>query len=635
MAVSLPGADRLPRPATPPKAASQSRIPKPHPKAASQSRIPKPMTYAQIAIFIVLGLTLSAFIWGRWRYDVVAFVALIATVLLGLLPAGRAFTGFSHPATITVIEVLILSRALSNSGAVDIIADRIKLAVSSPWTHIGTLVGITAPLSAIMNNIGALSLMMPVAIQSALKAKRSPATILMPLSFGSILGGLITLIGTPPNVIIATYRGKITGEPFGMFDFTPVGAAVAVVGIAFVALIGWRLIPRSRRALAAHQDIFHIEDYVAEAKVPENSATIGKTVGELDELGREQDVVIIGLIRNRMRIFAAARHQRIKADDILVVEAGPKEIDRFVKTHELELVGTDEEGTAFLRTDEIALSEAVVKPGSPIVSRTAHNLNMAGRHGVNLLAIAREGQPLTDRINSARFRVGDVLLLQGEVERLNQVIAALGCLPLAERQLQHGTGGQAGLTAAIFTAAIIAATVGAVSLQIALGAAVAAVVLLNIVPVRELYESIDWPIVVLLGAMMPIGEALETTGATQLMASWIGELAGTASPLVILTILMIVTMTLSDIMNNAATAVVAAPIAFGVAQILDVNPDPFLMAVAIGASCAFLTPIGHQNNTLILGPGGYHFGDYWRMGLPLEIIIVAVSVPMIALVFPL
>jgi di/tricarboxylate transporter len=593
------------------------------------------MTYEQTSIFVILGLTLAAFMWGRWRYDVVAFVALIATVILGLLPAARAFTGFSHPATITVIEVLILSRALSNSGAVDIIADKIKLSVGRPWTHIGTLVGITAPLSAIMNNIGALSLMMPVAIQSALKAKRSPATILMPLSFGSILGGLVTLIGTPPNVIIATYRGQVNGEPFGMFDFTPVGATVAVVGVIYVAFIGWRLIPRSRRALASQQDLFHIEDYVAEAKVPEGSETVGKTVGEVDGLAREQDVVIIGLIRNHMRIFAAARHQRVKAGDILVVEAGPKEIDRFVTARQLELVGTDDEGTAFLKTDEIALSEAVVTPGSAIVGRSARNLDMAGRHGVNLLAIARQGRPLTDRINSVRFRSGDVILLQGEVERLNQVIATLGCLPLAERRLQLGKGQQAGLTAAIFAAAIIAATIGAVSLQISLGAAVAAVILLNIVPVREIYESIDWPVVVLLGAMMPIGEALETTGATQLMASGIGDLAGAASPLIILAIVMIVTMTLSDVMNNAATTVVAAPIAYGVAQILGVNPDPFLMAVAIGASCAFLTPIGHQNNTLILGPGGYHFSDYWRMGLPLEIIIVAVSVPMIALVFPL
>jgi di/tricarboxylate transporter len=420
-----------------------------------------------------------------------------------------------------------------------------------------------------------------------------------------------------------------------MFAFTPVGATVALAGLLYVAFIGWRLIPRSRREFATQQDVFHIEDYVAEAKVPEESATIGKTVGEVDEEAREQDVVIIGLIRNHMRIFAAARHQRVQAGDILVLEAGPKEIDKFVTTQELELVGTDEEGTAFLKTDEISLSEAVITPGSPIVGRSARNLNMAGRHGVNLLAIAREGQPLTDRINSVRFRVGDVLLLQGEVERLNQVIAALGCLPLAERRLQSGKGRQAGLTVAIFAAAIISATVGPVSLQISLGAAVAAVVLLNIVPVRELYESIDWPVVVLLGAMMPIGEALETNGATQLMASWIGDLAGTASPLIILAILMIVTMTLSDVMNNAATAVVAAPIAFGVAQILGVNPDPFLMAVAIGASCAFLTPIGHQNNTLILGPGGYHFGDYWRMGLPLEIIIVAIAVPMIAFVFPL
>ena len=281
------------------------------------------MTFDQTAIFAILGLALVGFVWGRWRYDIVAFVALMAAALIGIVPASEAFLGFSHPATITVVSVLILSRALSNSGAVDLIADRIRPMTASPFTHIGTLVGIGAPLSAVMNNVGALSLLMPVAVQTAIKAKRSPGTILMPLSFGTILGGLITLIGTPPNIIIATYRGQVTGEPFGMFDFTPAGAAIAVVGTAFVALIGWRLIPRSRRQASPAEDLFKIEDYVAEALVPEDSGAIGMTIGEIDDSAREFDVIIMGLIRNHMRIFAAARHQRIQAGDILVVEAGP------------------------------------------------------------------------------------------------------------------------------------------------------------------------------------------------------------------------------------------------------------------------------------------------------------------------
>ena len=301
----------------------------------------------------------------------------------------------------------------------------------------------------------------------------------------------------------------------------------------------------------------------------------------------------------------------------------------------MELVGTEEEATAFLKAEHMTVGEVVVSPGARIEGRNARDLRLAGRYGVNLLAISRQGQPITARLNSVRFRAGDVLLFQGEPERLNQVNSALGLLPLAERSLQIGRAPQAGLTVAIFAAAILAATFGVMSLQIALGLSSIAVVVLRIVPLTQLYEAIDWPVVVLLGAMMPIGEALETTGATQMMVGAIGGLSEGVSPLLILALLLIVTMTLSDVMNNAATAVVAAPIAFGVAQLLGLNPDAFLMAVAIGASCAFLTPIGHQNNALILGPGGYHFGDYWRMGLPLEVLIVVVAVPMIAWVFPL
>lgn len=593
------------------------------------------MTYEQTSLFIILGLAMAAFIYGRWRYDLVAFSALLAAVILGIVPSGQAFLGFGHPATITVAAVLILSRALSNSGAVDILADRLKPATRSPTLHIGTLLGIGAPLSAIMNNVGALSLLMPVAVQSAIKAKRSPATVLMPLSFGTILGGLVTLIGTPPNIIIATYRGRATGEPFGMFDFTPVGAATAVTGLLFITFIGWRLIPRSRRVLASQEEVFRIEDYVAEAKISEDSDSIGRSVGDMDDLAREQDVVIIGIIRGNLRIFAAARHQLLRPDDILVLEGGPTEIDKFVNARGLELVGTAEEARAFLKTENIVLSEAVVTPTSKIAGRSARDLRLSARYGINLLALSRQGRPLTDRINSARFRIGDVLLLQGEEERLHQVIAALGCLPLAKRRLQLGQARQAWLSVVIFAAAVLLTVFGALSLPVSFSLAVVGVVLLNIVPPREIYESIDWPVIVLLGAMIPVGEALQTTGATLVIASAIGDLTSGAPPIAVLAVLMAVTMLLTNVMNNAATAVVAAPIALGIATTLGVNPDGFLMAVAVGASSAFLTPIGHQNNTLIMGPGGYHFGDFWHLGLPLQLVILAVSVPMIALVFPL
>ncbi len=597
------------------------------------------MTTEQITLFVILAALFVLLAWGRWRFDVVAFSALIVAVAAGVVPGNEAFSGFGHPATVTVAAVLILSRALTRAGATDWITKLVAPAATRTGTHIGALSSVAAVMSSFMNNVGTLGLLMPVALQSARKVKRSAALILMPLSFGSILGGLVTLIGTPPNIIVATYRGEITGVAFGMFDFTPVGAVTALAGVLFVALIGWRLVPKAAQARAVSEEIFDIENYVTETRIPEGSAAIGMTLRQIDKRTKDIDALIVGFVRGERTYRAMAAWGPMRAGDGLVIEAAPDEIDKFVTALGLELAGKkegDKEAKkSRLQADESAVVEAVIAPRSRLEGWTVQSQRLIGRHGFTLLAVSRQGRPYRGRLLTFQFRLGDVLLLHGPAERVPEAIAAFGCLPLAERGLTHGKRGKAPQLIAIFAAAIAAATFGLLPIQVALGAAVALVILGGLLPLRELYDSVDWPVIVLLGALIPVGGALERTGATQVIADFILTATAGGSAVLVLVLLMVVTMTLSDILNNAATAVVMAPIAVGIAERLGVNADPFLMAVAVGASCAFLTPIGHQNNALVMGPGGYRFGDYWRMGLPLEVLIVAVSVPMILIVWPL
>ena len=591
------------------------------------------MTSPQLIIVAILGGLLASLIWGRWRYDVVAFAALLAAVVTGVVPAGQAFAGFGHPATVTVALVLVLSRALTLAGATDPIARLIAPATGSTPGHIAATSGLGALLSSVMNNVGTLGLLLPVTTQSARKAKRPAGLLLMPLSFGCILGGLVTVIGTPPNIIIANYRGQVTEQAFAMFDFAPVGGTIAVVGVIFVALVGWRLVPQ--RSTKAADDPFDIEDYVTEARVPEASPAVGKTAREIEEMTRDADARVVGLVRNGRRLAAPGRGDRIRDGDLVLIEASPAELDKFVAALALEL--TDTKGGTKILTDgaEAELVEAVVAPRAWLAGRVLQSLRLPGRYGVNILAVSRQGKPYRGRLSQFRFQVGDLLLIHGEADSIDDAVAAFGCLPLRERSLSFGRRGNPIVPIAIFAAAIVIASLGIVPIPIALGLAVLAMVVANILPLRELYAAIDWSIIVLLAALIPVGAALETTGTTGLIANGILALTAGLSPVVVLALLMIVTMTVSDVLNNAATAVVMAPIAFTVATRLGLNPDPFLMAVAIGASSAFLTPIGHQNNALVMGPGGYRFGDYWRMGLPLEALIVAVALPTILIVWPL
>ncbi len=596
------------------------------------------MTYEQIASVAILGLAFALFAWGRLRYDMVALLALVVGVVAGVVPGGEAFRGFGHPAVVTVAAVLVLSRGLTESGATAMVATALQPLFRRQSTHIAGLSGVAAALSGFMNNVGALALLMPVALRSAADAKRSASLLLMPLAFGSILGGLVTLIGTPPNIIVATYRAQRLGEPFAMFDFTAVGLPVAVAGLLFVALVGWRLIPLRRPAGGGAAEAFGIEDYLAEARIPADAKIIGKTVRELDPVIGDMDVKIVGLIRGERVFPAAPRYARLAEGDILLIEADPAGLKEAVETLGLEIVDPSAPRAGLLVSDEVGLVEAVIAAGSRLEHRTVMAVRLQRRHGVNLLAVSRQGRPHRGRLRNFRFEAGDVLLLQGEAERLDDVIADIGCLPLAERGLGRFGGRRQGgpyLATGLFAGAVVVAAFGLLPIAVALAGAALAMAITGVLHVRQIYESVDWSVIVLLGALIPLGAALEHSGATSLAAAYIAGHATALPPWMVLAVILIVTMTVSDVLNNAATAVVMAPLATDVASALGVNPDAYLMAVAVGASCAFLTPIGHQNNTLVMGPGGYRFGDYWRMGLPLEAIIVAVAVPMILLVWPL
>lgn len=593
------------------------------------------MTTDQIATFALLAVVVGLFVWGRWRVDAVALLALVASILLGLVAAGDAFAGFGHPAVITVAAVLVLSSALSRSGVVDLIAARIEQVATTRLTQLTALSTLGGATSGFMNNVGALALLMPVALSMARRTGYAPALILMPLSFATILGGLTTLIGTPPNALIADYRRQVSGEAFQLFDFAWAGLPLAITGIVFLALVGWRLLPSVGQSRSDGQSPFDIDGYVTELVIPEGAKVIGRTV---DDVAAELEAApqVDGIVRGRDRVIRRLHHAKLQAGDVLLVHGETEAIEALVGKG-LQMVAAkeiqNEDGDGPVDREALTVIEAVVVPHSWLEGRTPALITLRSRYGINLLALARAGAPVRNRLRDVRFRAGDVLLLQGPRDQITDTVRTLGCLPLAERKLALEPR-RVLLPVALFAAAIVATVLGILPAAAALTGAVVGLVFLRAISMREVYEAVDWQVIVLLAAMIPVGGALETTGGAQVLADTIALLAGTADPHIIIALVLILTMTLSDIMNNAATAVVMAPVALGLADTIGVSGDPMLMAVAVGASSAFLTPIGHQNNLLVMGPGGYKFGDYWRMGLPLEVLLVALGVWLIPIAWP-
>lgn len=618
------------------------------------------MTSPQVLVVLILSATIGLFLWGRFRHDVVALAALMACVVVGVVPADVAFAGFGHPAVITVACVLVLSQGLQNTGAVDWLARSLLPRHAGRVTSMMMLLGLGAVLSGFMNNVGAMALLMPIAVQLSARLDMKPGQVLMPLAFSTILGGMTTLIGTPPNLIVSGFRVEAGRGHFGMFDFVPVGLAVMVGGVSFVALIGRFLVPARKAGAGAG---FETGAYLTELRVPKGSKPVGLTLRAFEREIEGSDAQIVGLVRNEVRMTAPHGSRRIYADDILVLEAdvdtlaealsvfGIKLEEHATSQREVPKVtlaaeagesnpGGDETPPedAARRTDrdeDIVLRELAVLPGSTIVGRSAAGLRLRTRYGVNLLAVSRGGQRPRARLRTMTLNSGDLLLVQGEAESVTDFVNETGCVPLSERELRLPDKRMAIMAGAIMLGAVGIVTLGLLPASAAFALGVLASLMLRTVPPRQVYTAIDWSVIVLLGALIPVAGAMQTSGTADLLARFLVDTVAQGNAIGALAVVLVTTMFLSDVMNNAATAAVLCPIAVGIAATLDVNPDSFLMAVAIGASCAFLTPIGHQNNTLILGPGGFRFGDYWRLGLPLEGLVVALSLPLLLVFWPL
>lgn len=597
--------------------------------------VPTAMTPEQITISCILTITLVLFAWGKYRHDIVAMFCLIMGVVAGVVPSEQAFTGFGHAAVITVAAVLIISHALKNAGVVNVIASYLTPFTDNLYIHIASLTAVVTVASAFMNNVGALALMLPVAIATANQANRSPALVLMPLAFGSILGGMTTLIGTPPNIIIASYRAEINGgQPFSMFDFSAVGLVVATLGLVFITLVGWRLIPSDRSSKDGSKALFEISHYLTEIEINPDSPFVDQLITEIDELNSEP-IDVIGMAQKNGFARPVPRAYRLAPGDILLVQGDPSHLQTLVEENGLKLLTSASSSFVQPQSDREIMLEGVIGQQSPLVGRSVEFLRVKAQRTLALVGIARNGEAITNRLKRQRFKEGDVLLLFGDSDTIDQRFHDLGLWPLAKRPLSLNRQRKVLPALLVFAAAISMGVAGLVTLPIAFLIAIGIFILMNVISVKEIYDEIDWPVIVLLGAMIPVGRALESTGTTDWMANAILDITSGLPAAILLAMILIVTMFLSDIINNAATALVMAPIGVSIANSLGVSNDAFLMAVAVGASCAFLTPIGHQSNTLVMGPGGYQFGDYWRMGLPLEIIIITVAVPVLLIVWPL
>ncbi|CAA6817987.1 MAG: TrkA-C domain protein [uncultured Sulfurovum sp.] len=591
------------------------------------------MTYEQITLFLLMGGVLILLVWGKWRYDFVAFGALSLGLLLNVIPQKDAFSGFGHPAVIIIALVLIISKALSQSGAIEMLSEKFIDASRSLGAHIASIGILGAVMSAFMNNVATLALLMPVDIQTAKQAKRSPAKTLMPLSFATILGGMVTLIGTPPNIVISQFRETALGDPYSMFDFAWVGLGAAFAGIVFVSLIGWRLVPESTQKKNTSDDLRNLDDYTIEIGFDSNSPAIGQTILQLEQLTEKHDTLIVGLIRRGKRLPGNVLDEVIRKSDLLVIEANPKNLESLSSELKLSYSKSSKHKGTLVGT--LHMTEVTIPYDAQIVGQSAYGVGLLYRHEVMLLGISRQGKTLRKRVRKSLIQAGDVLLLMGGDEQLNNTTKWLGALPLENRGLQVIQRDKAGLAVSLFALAIVLSSFGIVYLPVALSMVVVIYGFLKVLTPSQMYDSVEWSVIVLVASLIPIGAALEASGGTQLIANSILSMTQGWPVVAVLALLMVVTMTLSDMLNNVATVLIAAPIGISLANELNANPDAFLMGVAVAASCAFLSPIGHKNNTIIMGPGGYKFGDYWRMGLPLELLILAVSIPLIMVFWPL
>lgn len=590
------------------------------------------MTREQGMIIALLVVVLINFIWGKLRFDFVALSSLIIASLLGLVSPGEAFNGFANSAVITVAAILVLSEGLVRSGFVDATVKTLETKVKKPRMQFLFLVFGVATFSAFMNNVGAMALFMPVAIKTARKTGISPSRYLMPMAFASLLGGLITLVGSPPNIIVSQFREDIVGKGFGMFEFAPVGLSLTILILPIMVLAAPKLTP-IRKENVSQEDLFEIKDYTTAVKLVENCELIGKS---LVELGREYfaDVNVIGYVRNERKHSRVSPYMDFRANDMIILEASTDSIEAFLKKSKLTLSGSKKLSAEEIGGNGVIVSEVAVTQTSHFVGKTAREMDLRNNYGVNLLGVARVGVRIAQSPNRIPIKEGDVLLLQGTSGSIQEAIRYLGVLPLVDRGIELKSTTKIALSLSIFIGALLIVAFEILPATIAFASAALIMILTDVLSIKRAYEAIDYPVLILLGSLIPVSQALETTGAAGLISSLIIRIAPGVEPWFILALILFFSMALTNLINNAAAALLMAPIAIGVAQLLGLNSDAFLMIVLVGSTSAYMTPIGHQSNTIIMGPGGYHFGDYWPLGLLVSVLTFLISIPVIMYLWP-
>ena len=594
------------------------------------------MTLHQIEALAIIAGMLVLFVSDRLRYDLVAALALSAALLLGVVPANKAFDGFSSSVIIIIASVLVISRAVAISGVIDNAMRRLMRILNSTTLQVGALTAAVTFMSAFVKNVGALGVFMPVAIQAAERRNRPVSRYLMPLAFGSLIGGTITQIGTSPNVLISQVRQETLGQPYHMFDFTPVGLPLSCLAIVFLSF-GWRLLPTNRRGQPSPEKRFAIEDYTSEATLPENSPLVGKTVADLEALG-DGEVTVAG---DHPRAFASLRASAaldaVRQAISWCCKAILPRCSPLVDQAKLKMLGAEEIAALKPRDKDDAAGNhrGGHRPGFSLIGRTPRDLHLRQNYEVNLLALSRSGQQTTTRLHHSRFESGRHRGAARAAKPARARGDGTSLLPLAERSLSIGRPRWRYLPLLILLAAMIAIATGVVQVEVGFFVAATLIVLLRQITPREAYDAVDWPIIVMLGCLIPVGEALKDTGAAKLLADGLTVIAAHLPAYGAVGLILVVSMLVTPMLHHAAAVLVMGPIAAAVAKNLGLGPDAFLMAVAFGAASDFLTPIGHQNSTLVMGPGGYRFSDYWRLGLPLSIMVAVFGTWLIVLTWPL
>ena len=589
------------------------------------------MTFHQALAFGLIAVTLLLFIWGRWRYDLIALGSLLTAVIIGVVPATGAFDGFKSDVVLIIAAALVVSAAFERSGLVELALRPLLARLKTEQSQVPAMAAATALLSMASKNVGALAILMPVAQQLSRRTGTPISRLLMPMSFASLLGGLVTLVGTSTNIIVSQVREQSLGKPFGMYDFAPVGLGLTALGLIFLAF-AYRLLPKDRVAQVPLTEALAQQSYVTEALAPEDWLGGPRRVGQIREAA-SGEANVTGLVRGEKRIAKPHANTLVRPGDVVQLEGEPNALHKLIADlhwrphrahHPLEPT-----------KEEVRSVEAVVGGDSVLTGRSVTRVDLQTRFNVKLLAVARAGRRTSQRLRAAPIRAGDVLVLRGAESDLSRALSELGALPLADRAVQLGARRPLMLPAVILAGAMVLVAMKLLPVAIAFMLAAVLMVATRSISMREAYASLDGTVLVLIAALVPVSEALQKSGGADLIAANLSPLLLHAPPLAVLGLMMLAAMVCAPFMHNAPTVLILAPVAIGVARHLHLSPDPLLMGVATGAACDFLTPVGHQCNTLVLGPGGYRFGDYTRLGAPLSVLVVIVGTLLISLVWPL